>query len=201
MGKVRHTRIEILKRFVSWAFYSNLIATLITVLPTHKTYSIISKSEPLDKLSKRLRPFSSLKPKTYKPPVLHIGWPVNVQKLLNWALEEGFEILTEDIDGRLVRDDEATVDAAVKYFAQRSGAKTFQPYFRFTCHLKERCVIAVGSNYTITSAHDIKSMKADMLNFCRLLHAEQLLARESDLVARWYYDYNLWRSSAPSKLW
>jgi len=126
----------------------------------------------------------------YLPPILHLGWSIDHDKLLSWSLNEGFERTTTDINGHDVFDYTGTTAGALRYFAQRSGAGTFDPYIQFTCHRKEPVIVALTSNYLVSGK--LEGKRAAILAFGSLLRREGLLSRDS-MGARWYLDLREWQ--------
>lgn len=122
---------------------------------------------------------------------------MNQEKLLEWAINEGFEVFTEDVNARPVRDEYASMDAAIAYFVQRSNATPLRPYIRHTCYWKAPCIIAVDRSTNCSMSpeqSDIWSHIVQMDHFKLWLHKEGLLARE-DMTPKWYLDYKYWKWS------
>jgi hypothetical protein len=130
------------------------------------------------------------------PPILHLGWSIDEDKLLEWCDTEGFQRSTTDINGHWVFDYTGTAAGALLYFAQRSGAGTFVPYVQLTCHKREPIIIALTSNYALSDELDRR--RSEIFAFGSLLLREGLLTRDS-AAARWYIDFNEWQwvSSKP----
>ena len=165
-----------------------------------------SNADPLKSLESRLLPYDSRSPSisyysstTYNflPPVLHAGWAINEDALLQWCTSEGFDRTTYDIDDRPVFDYRSTVASALSYLAQRSGLSSFSsphlgssppnrgssppdgadivPYIQSTCNQKSPIIIALVSNYDIEGVMQLGSMKPRIYAFGRLLFREGLL--------------------------
>jgi hypothetical protein len=124
------------------------------------------------------------------PPILHLGWSIDEDKLLEWCATEGFQRSTTDINGHWVFDYTETVTGALLYFAQRSGAKTFKPYIQLTCHTREPVIIALTSNYTLN--RELDGRRPEIFALDSLLRREGFLTRDS-LVAKWYIDFKEWQ--------
>lgn len=124
------------------------------------------------------------------PPILHLGWSIDEDRLLEWSASEGFQRTTTDINGHHVFDYTGTVAGALHYFAQRSGAVMFEPYIQLTCHRREPVMIALISNYTISD--DLEGAKMAVFALGALLQREGLLIRDST-SARWYLDFKEWQ--------
>jgi hypothetical protein len=124
------------------------------------------------------------------PPVLHLGWPIDEVKLLEWCADEGFERTTTDINGHSVFDYTGTVTGALHYFAERSGAGMFHPYPELTCHRREPLIVAVMSNYSVSD--QLERRRAEILALGSMLRREGLLNRDS-MGARWYLDFKEWQ--------
>jgi hypothetical protein len=124
------------------------------------------------------------------PPILHLGWSIDEDKLLDWCVTEGFERTTTDINGHDVFDYTGTVGGALQYLAERSGAWMFHPYLQLTCHRREPIVVALMSNYLVSN--QLEGRRAEILAFGSLLQREGLLNRDS-MGARWYIDFKEWQ--------
>jgi hypothetical protein len=124
------------------------------------------------------------------PPVLHLGWSIDEDKLLEWCALEGFQRTITDINGHYVFDYAGTVSGALHYFAQRSGAGTFEPYIQLTCHRREPIVIALASNYLVSDG--LEGRRWEISTLGSLLRRESLLIRDS-AAARWYIDFKEWQ--------
>jgi len=124
------------------------------------------------------------------PPILHFGWSIDQDKLLEWSATEGFQRTTTDINGHYVFDYQGTVAGALHYFAQRSGAGTFEPYIQLTCHKTDPVIVALASSYTVSDQLDGKRWEIFALG--SLLQKEGLL-NQSSVAARWYIDFKEWQ--------
>lgn len=124
------------------------------------------------------------------PPILHYGWSIDQEKLLEWCAAEGFQRTTTDINGHHVFDYAETVAGALRYFAQRSGAAMFLPYVQLTCHTREPLIIALTSNYTVSD--ELDGRRWEIFALGSLLQKEGLLNRSS-AAARWYIDFKQWQ--------
>jgi hypothetical protein len=101
-------------------------------------------------------------------------------------------VLAEDINGFLVRDNRATIEAALLYFVERSGtASIHAAYLQPTCHLEQGWIVAVGSNYSITGLREMRAVKMELPHICKLMQAEGLL--EPEAATRWYLDWKKWQ--------
>lgn len=189
-----------------------------------------SNADPLKSLESRLLPYDPRSSSTYYsshtytflPPVLHAGWAINEDALLQWCSSEGFDRTTCDIDDRPVFDYRSTVASALSYLAQRSGLSSLDssipgrgsdpsdgvvivPYVQSTCNQKAPIIIALVSNYDIDGVKRLGSIKNRIYAFGRLLFREGLLL-DADYDAswskssnpsiespRWYLDYQEWQ--------
>jgi len=124
------------------------------------------------------------------PPILHLGWSIDEDKLLEWCASEGFQRSTTDINGHDVFDYSGTVAGALRYFAQRSGAGMFDPYIQLTCHRREPIIVALTSNYLV--GDQLEGRRTEILALGALLQREGLLNRDS-MAARWYLDFKEWQ--------
>jgi hypothetical protein len=124
------------------------------------------------------------------PPILHFGWSIDQETLLEWCAAEGFYRTNTDINGHYVFDYEETVAGALHYFAQRSGAGMFEPYVQLTCHTREPVIIALTSNYSTYGKLDGREWEIFALG--SLLQKEGLLNRPS-ASPRWYIDFKKWQ--------
>ena len=124
------------------------------------------------------------------PPILHLGWSIDEDKLLEWCASEGFQRTTTDINGHWVFDYTGTVAGALHYFAQRAGAKAFEPYIQLTSHRREPVIVALISNYTVDV--ELDGRRAEIFALGSLLRREGILSRDS-VAAKWYIDYKEWQ--------
>jgi len=124
------------------------------------------------------------------PPILHLGWSIDEDKLLEWCANEGFQRTITDINGHDVFDYSGTVAGALHYFAQRSGAGMFSPYIQLTCHRREPIIVALVSNYLV--ADQLEGRRTEILALGSLFQREDLLNRDS-MAARWYLDFKEWQ--------
>ena len=150
-------------------------------------YSVASEAEPLKSIPTCLIPNDHMR---YLPPILHFGWAIDEDKLLEWCVTEGFHRTTTDINGHDVFDYTGTVSGALHYFAQRSGAGMFSPYIQLTCHRREPIIAALASNYLMPDG--LSGRKTEILALGSLLKREGLLKRDS-VAARWHLDFKDWR--------
>ena len=165
-----------------------------------------SNADPLKSLESRLLPHDPRYPSTpyysssvynFLPPVLHAGWPINEDALLEWCTNEGFDRTTYDINDRLVFDYRSTVASAVSYLAQRSGLTSVPdpytspaisdhgssnsdeveivPYIQSTCNQKAPLIVALVSNYEIEGVKRLGSIKNKIYAFGKILLREGLL--------------------------
>ena len=160
-----------------------------------------SNADPLKSIESSLLPHDPHRPSisyysssayTFLPPVLHAGWPVNEDALLQWSTNEGFGRTTYDIDDRPVFDYRSTVASALTYLAQRSGLSSFAdlhsyssasgsdqveivPYVQSSCNRKAPIIVALVSNYDIEGVKRLGSIKNKIYAFGRLLFREGLL--------------------------
>ncbi|KAF9647360.1 hypothetical protein BDM02DRAFT_3188026 [Thelephora ganbajun] len=189
-------------------------------------------ADPLKSIESRLLPHDSRCPSTpyysssahtFLPPVLHAGWPINEDALLEWCTNEGFDRTTYDIDDRPVFDYRSTVASALTYLAQRSGLSSLTdlhstsltsnhgvssdeveivPYVQSTCNLKAPIIVALVSNYDIEGVRRLGSLKSKIYAFGRLLFREGLLSDldcdPSSTDPSWSKSSN---SSAESPMW
>ena len=156
-------------------------------ISSHQPYITTSEAEPLKSMPLCLIPNDTMR---QLPPILHFGWSIDQDKFLEWCVSEGFQRTTTDINGHYVFDHAGTVAGALHYFAQRSGAGMFQPYFQLTCHRREPVIIALTSNYTVSDQLD--GTRSEIFALGSLLQKEGLLNRSS-AAARWYIDFKEWQ--------
>ena len=155
--------------------------------PSHQPYKIASEAEPLKSMPGCLIPKDTMR---QLPPILHLGWSIDEDKLLEWCASEGFERTITDINGHHVFDYTGTMAGALHYFAQRSGAGMFDPYIQLTCHRREPVIIAITSNYLVSDK--LEGRRVEVFALGSLLQREGLLNRDS-MAARWYLDFKEWQ--------
>jgi len=174
--------------------------------PVQNPWLAASNADPLKSLESRLLPHDSRSTSTsyysssaytFLPPVLHAGWAINEDALLEWCTSEGFDRTTYDIDDRPVFDYRSTVASALSYLAQRSGLSSFHssslssstanrgssdsdsvdifPYVQSTCSQRAPIIVALVSNYDIEGVKQLGFIKSRIYAFGRLLFREGLL--------------------------
>ena len=170
-----------------------------------------SNADPLKCIESRLLPHDpqrsstphySSSTHTFHPPILHAGWPINEDALLQWCTDEGFDRTTYDINDRPVFDYRSTVASALFYLAQRSGLSSIPntrsgsltsdhrsnssdeieivPYIQSTCNRKAPIIVALLSNYDIEGVKRLGTIKNKIYAFGRLLLREGLLDVDYD---------------------
>lgn len=191
--------------------YSKKRTTKVNVFPyapqsVPNPWVAASIADPLKSLESRLLPYDSRSSSSYYsssaytflPPVLHAGWAINEDALLQWCTTEGFDRTTYDIDDRPVFDYRSTVASAIAYLTQRSGLSAFPhpylgsstsphgssaqnddeivPYIQSTCNQKAPLIVALVSNYNIEGVKRLGAIRSKIYAFGRLLFREGLLS-------------------------
>ena len=232
-SKKRSTRINVFPyapQPVSNVRPLSLSLRLNSLMRFFQPWVVASNADPLKSIESRLLPYDSRYPSTsyyssstytFLPPVLHAGWPIDEDALLQWCTDDGFDRTTYDINDRPVFDYRSTVASALTYLAQRSGLSSFAsdhashndevdifPYIQSTCNHKAPIIVALVSNYDIEGVKKLGTIKNKIYAFGKLLSREGLLSvgdtspvdpsrskssSASSESPKWYLDHKEWQ--------